>query len=605
MITKKYLKDFVQGFERCKDLDFEWNAKLFEKTGDESWRNILIERSQELRRSFEVNEANISSLKEALSRPLSDREYRNVADAALRMYQDGYDDICVFAMMLEPCIEYFISIHDLNYVIPLIHAYSFEVEQADIESIEKPKYLYEDILVYKDEYKTISSRYARLCMFKSYSNIISRILNNEEKGSFTRMYHLYQEALAIWNSPEAQEMDGKDEEFQYFIDRMLLTVTLYENVSVLTEEERAIYDELIEKSKSEDVELDSMVNCIDQVLHNIEGKVSDEETVGYLLSYFDDVFAHLDVHADPNEQEDYIDNCYNIIGTLTTYLSGDHAVPSRREDVIERMRQLRQFVKSLPYSFFNSEMNRYVYMLYQKIRPFMTFEEKKDYLLEVVMFRQPITCIHSLMVEDIAKTIAEHVLAKRPELFVGILEAKNVEEVRQKEKDILQYVCDCALFHDVGKVTLVDVINTQNRRLTEVEFKKIKTHPENGLKFLDNDPDFKGFYDVMIGHHRWYDGSAGYPANYDNRTSSTRIITDIVTIADCTDAATDILGRNYAKGKTFRHVLEEFIAGAGTRYNPDIVACMKEDENLIEALSKQTTDGRMDVYREVYSRYIQ
>ena len=32
---------------------------------------------------------------------------------------------------------------------------------------------------------------------------------------------------------------------------------------------------------------------------------------------------------------------------------------------------------------------------------------------------------------------------------------------------------------------------------------------------------------------------------------------------------------------------------------------MKEDESLIEALSKQMTDGRMDVYREVYSRYIQ
>ncbi|MBO4572281.1 MAG: HD domain-containing protein [Clostridia bacterium] len=605
MMTKKFLDSFIKEFESCKNTEFKWNEKILKRSGSDRWTNILIERSRELRKSFIVNENCIKALKDALQCELTDEEYRLVADAALKIYQDGYDDICVLTMMIEPCIAHFLKKHDLNYAIPLIHAYCFEYEQADIESIEKPKYSYEDIFAFKDEYLNVTSRYARLTVFKSYSNVISRILNKDEPGAFTTMYNLYLEALAIWNDERVQKLDGDDEEFAYFVDRMLLTVTLYENVSSFTEEEKSLYERLISESKKEKgEELDPMVDCIDRVLHNYEGKISNEEIVDYLLDYFDDLFARLDVNGDPNEQEDYIDNCYNVIGTLCYYMAGERYVPSKRDEIIERMNKLRLFVKSLPYTFFTSEMNRYVYMLYQRIRTFLSYEEKKEYLLEVVMFRQPITCIHSLMVESIAEALGKYLLTNRPELFIGVLGSKDRDEVVSKKDEILEYIRESALFHDVGKVSMVDIINTQNRRLSDVEFKKIKTHPANGLTILDKDKDFSKFFDIIIGHHRWYDGSFGYPVEFDNVSSPVRFIIDIVTIADCTDAATDILGRNYTEGKTFENVLNEFIIGAGTRYNPDIVECIKNDEMLIHELTELTTTNRLEIYKKVYSRYI-
>lgn len=605
MITKEFLCDFIEKFEHCKDVDFEWNEKLFKKSGTDRWTNLLIQRSRDLRRGFEINEANIAALKEALQTPLCDGEYRLLADAALQIYQDGYDDICVFPLMLEPCIAYFRQTENFDYLIPLIHAYCFEYEQADAEAIEKPKYSYDDILACKDRYLSISSRYARLTLFKSYSNVISRILNDDKPGSFTEMYRLYREALAIWNSEDVQKLDGEDEEFAYFVDRMLLTVTLFENISSLTDEEKNVYEKLIAESKREKGDdLDPMVLCIDRILQNYEGALSNEEIVDFLLGFFDDVFAHLDPSADPNEQEDYIDNCYNIIGSLCYYMDGERRVPAKRDAIIERMNRLRLFVKSLPYTFFNSEMNRYMYMLYQRIRSFLSYEEKKEYLLEVVMFRQPITCIHSLMVESIAGTLGQYLLDRRPELLIGVLGTADRGEVVARKDELLQFIRESALFHDVGKITMVDVINTQNRRLTEMEFKKIRSHPKNGLTVLDNDKDFAKFFDVIEGHHRWYDGSAGYPADFDNTASDVRIVIDIVTIADCTDAATDILGRNYAQGKTFAKVLEEFKQGAGTRYNPDIVACIESDPQLIAQLTALTTENRMEIYKKVYSRYI-
>ncbi len=47
------------------------------------------------------------------------------------------------------------------------------------------------------------------------------------------------------------------------------------------------------------------------------------------------------------------------------------------------------------------------------------------------------------------------------------------------------------------------------------------------------------------------------------------------------DAATDILGRNYAKGKEFDRLFAELKEGAGTRYNPYIVRLIEDGSGRI------------------------
>ena len=605
MVSKRVLNEFIKKFEYCKDVDFNWNTRLFEKSDSATWSKILIQRSKDLRECYEINEENIKWLKNQLDKPLSDKEYRNIAEAALKIYMDGYDDICVFKTMLEPCIEYFKNIGDLNYLLPLIHAYCFEYEQIGADKIETPPYTYEDVLKYKDEYLNITDRNARLTIFKSYSNVISRVLNYENKGIFSRMYDLYNEALDIWNKEEVQALDGDDEEFAYFISRMFQTVVLFEDLDLLNDKEKEIYNELIkEQKKNTDSSYYSLICSIDATLRNYKGEISNEECVDELLSYFDETFRKLDLNGDPNEQEDYIDDCYNILSSLSPYLEGSRIVENKREDMIKRMNDLRIYVKSIPYTFFNSEMNHYVNMLYQKINRYMSFEEKKEFIIEVIMFRQPITCIHSLMVRSISNEIAKYLIKDRPELFIGILDTKNKCEVIEKYDSILEYIKECALYHDVGKISLVDIINTQNRRLLDLEFKKIKMHPENIKEIFNQDKDFEKYYDVMLAHHKWYNGQGGYPESFDNTKSKIKIIIDLVTIADCTDAATDILGRNYSKGKTFLTLLDELIEAKGTRYNPDIVDYIASNDKLIKSLSKLTTDGRTEIYQEVYSKYL-
>ena len=77
-----------------------------------------------------------------------------------------------------------------------------------------------------------------------------------------------------------------------------------------------------------------------------------------------------------------------------------------------------------------------------------------------------------------------------------------------------------------------------------------------------------------------------------------RILIDLISIADSTDAATDHLGRNYSEGKDFSKLLEELKEGSGTRYNPDLVSIICEDKKLQKELEELTSKGRLGLYQQ-------
>ena len=70
------------------------------------------------------------------------------------------------------------------------------------------------------------------------------------------------------------------------------------------------------------------------------------------------------------------------------------------------------------------------------------------------------------------------------------------------------------------------------------------------------------------------------------------------------DAATDMLGRNYAKGKNFATLVGELKDGAGTKYNPKIVEFIEKNEDLYYDLEYLTQYGRQDVYYRAYKEII-
>lgn len=124
---------------------------------------------------------------------------------------------------------------------------------------------------------------------------------------------------------------------------------------------------------------------------------------------------------------------------------------------------------------------------------------------------------------------------------------------------------------------------------------------EFGLKMLAafHPPTYIHSNTVAKGHHLWYDGSAGYPLAFEKEKSPYRTVIDIVACADCMDAATDVVGRSYNKGKSLEEYISEVAAGSGTRYAPYLAELLREPL-LKKELDFLLKEGRESVYQETY-----
>jgi putative nucleotidyltransferase with HDIG domain len=102
--------------------------------------------------------------------------------------------------------------------------------------------------------------------------------------------------------------------------------------------------------------------------------------------------------------------------------------------------------------------------------------------------------------------------------------------------DVINEVATAGLLHDIGKCNIPDEILKKPDRLTEEEFKVMKTHSTLGYILLKNG---KGFSDDILDgvyqHHEKFDGN-GYPNKL--RESDIHLFGRIIAVADVYSAMT-------------------------------------------------------------------
>jgi putative nucleotidyltransferase with HDIG domain len=159
--------------------------------------------------------------------------------------------------------------------------------------------------------------------------------------------------------------------------------------------------------------------------------------------------------------------------------------------------------------------------------------------------RDPYTAGHSRKVKDIALAIADQL---------------NLSE---QDKRILHLG---ALLHDIGKLTIPEKILTKPGRLSEEEYKLIKTHPERGAKILSNVTMLEGVLTCVAQHQEKFDGT-GYPKGLKGKEIS--LFARILAVADAYDAMTS--ERAYRRAFTKEEAKEELRRCSGTHFDPQIV----------------------------------
>jgi putative two-component system response regulator len=198
----------------------------------------------------------------------------------------------------------------------------------------------------------------------------------------------------------------------------------------------------------------------------------------------------------------------------------------------------------------------------------------KESLRSVTEIHNETISVLADIVESRDKVTGGHI--ERTQKYLELLTAELVrvgiyaDEIAKWDLSLL---LPSAQLHDVGKITVSDLILNKPAKLTDEEFTKIKTHCAEGEHIIDRiinktkDDDFLNYAKRFAGsHHEKWDGS-GYPRGL--KGEEIPLEGRLLAICDVYDAL--VSERPYKKAFPREEAVEIIMQGSGTHFDPKLV----------------------------------
>jgi HD domain-containing protein len=154
---------------------------------------------------------------------------------------------------------------------------------------------------------------------------------------------------------------------------------------------------------------------------------------------------------------------------------------------------------------------------------------------------------------------------------VGAHAARMAREFGQDDRAVT-LIRHGAPLHDVGKIAIPDTILLKPGRLEPEEFEVVKTHAVLGARVLaDSGSEVLAVAEqIARSHHERWDGD-GYPDRLAG--DAIPLVARIVFVADVFDVL--VHERPYKEAWTVEDAAREIRAGAGTQFDPEVVAAFE------------------------------
>lgn len=458
-----------------------------------------------------------------------------------------------------------------------------------------------------DRYAEIENKQTRMTLNRCLGNVYVAISSKRHvDDDYTRFFEAVDRALRFWGDPKVQALDP-DFPWDAFVNNSHQNVCSWlDRMRTTRKKDRFLAKRIYESTKA--------------LYHDIEGNISSDplawsnsRTVyciaaakyhaGYITAA--EITRALRTICDNTNGDDYSEEgVYRNVtlpGMMLLYMEEIEGLPyskwkSEAQVVFEK---IFAYCKNMPADTNRVLLNRTLSTMYPMMLHYYSMRESIELLLRMTTFSHVPTHAHSVMTSKLMHALAQYFLAHAPEKLIGLQDTATTHDVKKKRDAILDEISLAGLAHDAGKTIYIHTVSLSSRRLTDAEFDIIKEHTNAGHEMFSNYFEAGCVTDVILGHHKWYDGTRGYPVGFDNTKSKYRFVIDMASVADSIDAATDSIGRSYANQLTLDDVIREIQEQAGTRYNPEIAAAL-DDRKLRDELADIVINRRKDVYYAVY-----
>ncbi|MDR0501927.1 MAG: response regulator [Treponema sp.] len=227
-------------------------------------------------------------------------------------------------------------------------------------------------------------------------------------------------------------------------------------------------------------------------------------------------------------------------------------------------------------------------VLQNRIKTYLEIEEIiQQRTKQLHKMQNSIMSVLADMIENRDKGTSGHI--ERTTVYIRILIHMMMERgvyADELRKWDIERVISSARMHDMGKITITDIIINKPEKLTDDEFRLMKTHAIEGERIIDEIVSLTGEAEFLRNaklfagtHHEHWDGS-GYPRGL--KGAEIPLQGRIMAIVDVYDAL--VSERQYKHANSHEEAVEIIMKNSGSQFDPEIANTFFEARGLFKAV---------------------